>query len=70
MENRNFKLKVLEEHYREVSEGTTFREYVKMEAESDPGFFRWLLGDSDIDDFGDNMTEEQKNEFSEFLEKL
>lgn len=75
-ENKDkFKIKsnaeqILREYYEEVEGYITFREYVEFESDSDPGFFAWLFDDSDIDDFGKNLTSEQKEMFEDFLNSL
>jgi hypothetical protein len=62
--------KVLNENYRSsVSklgetnpdfESYTISDFCELESESDPDFFRWLFNDPDINDFGSNLTEEEK----------
>lgn len=69
MKNEDYKTQIILENYN--SDGTmTIREYVEREAENDPGFFRWLFDDSELDDFGSGMTDEQKEEYKEWLETL
>ncbi len=67
-------IKALEENYAdyrrngEPGDTTTLREYVESQADSDPGFFRWLFNDDNIEDFGTSLTEEQKEEYQKFLD--
>jgi len=48
------------------------KEYVLVSAENDPTFFYFLFGSEadNITDFGGNMTEEQKEAYSDFLNEL
>lgn len=48
----------------------TLRGYVECGSDNDPGFFRWLFDDCDISDFGFNLSDEQKQDYEEFLNKL
>lgn len=48
--------------------GISMAEYAELCAESDPGFFRWALGDGGVNDFGDNMTEAQKAEYQSLID--
>lgn len=47
----------------------SLREYTELEAESDPGFFGWLFDDGYIEDY-DGLSEEQKEQYKDFLEEL
>ncbi|WP_281799888.1 hypothetical protein [Segatella maculosa] len=50
-------------------EPTTFKEYVMRESENDPNFFGWLFDDGHIE--GDyDLTDEQKQEFDDFINSL
>lgn len=72
--------KVLNENYRSsVSrweetnpdfEPYTISEFCELESESDPDFFRWLFNDPDINDFGSNLTEEEKGIATNFFDTL
>lgn len=72
------KVQILREQYNEYCEnsidgqgdGMSFREYVGREADNDPGFFRWLFDDDELEDFDDGLTQEQKKEFNEWLSTL
>lgn len=61
---------VLRENYEAAETDITLREYVDIDSDSDPGFFRWLFDDSDIGNFGVNLTREQKEMFEDFLNSL
>ena len=66
------KLQVLKESYTDYLRSgkdynSNLREYVETKADSDPGFFRWLFNNDNLDDFA-NLTEEQKEEYDDFLD--
>lgn len=78
MKNVDNKLQVLKESYRYlfhtgkgyIVNAPSFREYVEMEAQSDPDFFRWLF-DVDLEqDFDSSLTDEQRAEYADFLNTL
>lgn len=69
--NKPYVLQVLKEEY-DASEdkklGVSFRKYVELTSESDPGFFHWLFEDQDDDaDNFESLRDEQKEEYKEFL---
>lgn len=77
----DLKIDVLREHcdnynsnnldaYGDDAEQLSIREYAEREAENDPGFYRWIFDDSEIGDFGLNLTEAQRKEYAEFIENL
>ena len=66
MKNLENKLQILNENRGE----TELKEYVEMSAESDPNFFRWLFGEEFDNDFDSSMTDQQKEEYKEWLETL
>lgn len=74
MKNKNYKVQVLTENYNNyienVDSNITLHEYVEREAESDPDFFRWLFDDSYLDDFDLGLSDEQREEYREFIEEL
>lgn len=74
MKNKDYKVQVLTENYNNYIENDddniTLREYVEREAENDPNFFRWLFDDGELGDFDFRMSDEQKEEYREFLEEL
>ena len=64
------KKQIIIENYNKVDNSDmTLSEYAENESESDPMFFTWLFGE-DKGDFGNNMTYEEQNEFSDFLSEL
>ena len=69
MKNRNYKIQVLTENYNSIANGETceFAEWVKLEAQSDPNFYRWLFDDDSLQDFSAGEYEE---EFVEFCDAL
>ena len=70
MKNRDYKIQVLTENYNNsIANGETceFAEWVKLEAQSDPNFFRWLFDDDSLQDFSAGEHEE---EFLEFCNAL
>lgn len=74
MKNKNYKVQVLTENYSNYIENSddniTLREYVEREAESDPNFFRWLFDDGELGDFDFGLSDEQREEYREFIEEL
>ena len=73
--NKEYATQVLRENYADYRRNgdhndiTTLREYVEVQAESDPGYFRWLFNNDDLDDFAD-LTDEQVVEYQNFLNEL
>lgn len=65
---------LLRENYRGIENKKVmpFRKWVENESKNDPGFFYWLFSCAGnlSGDFGGGMTEEQKEEFKEFLSKM
>lgn len=66
MKNLENKLQVLNENRGDVE----LREYVEMNAGSDPNFFRWLFDEEFDNDFDFSMTPDQKEEFKKWLATL
>lgn len=70
--NFGYALQVMQENFAdyrrngEQNDKTTLREYVESQADSDPGFFRFLFNNDDIEDFAD-LDDEHKEEYKEFL---
>ena len=56
----DYKLQVLEENN---TKNCSLCEYIRNEAENDPGFFRWLFEDENLSDF----ECPDADEFNEFL---
>lgn len=67
-----WRLQTVRENFNQNEGEETLREYTEREAKSDPRFFNWFFGSeaTNIDDFGNGMTAEQKEEYREFLELL
>lgn len=67
-----WRLQVIRENFNYNEGEETLKEYTQREAESDPRFFSWFFGldAENIDDFGNGMTSEQKEEWNEFLNLL
>lgn len=71
MKNQDQKIKVLKGSYQQNTNGeNTFREYVELEAQSDPNFFRWLFDCPFERDFDTSLNEDQEIEYKEFLNTL
>lgn len=74
MKNISYKVQVLTENYNNYIENgddnITLREYVECEAESDPNFFRWLFDDDGLGDFNFGLSDEQREEYRNFIENL
>ena len=68
MKNRDYKIQVLTENYNNsLGETCEFAEWVKLESQSDPNFFRWLFDDDSLQDF---CAGEYEEEFLEFCNAL
>ena len=68
MKNRDYKIQVLTENYNNsLGETCEFAEWVKLESQSAPNFFRWLFDDDSLQDFSAGEYEE---EFLEFCNAL
>jgi len=71
---------VLNENYRQSvskweeqnpnDEPYTISEWCDLESESDPNFYRWLFNNGDIEDFGSELTDEEKEIVTNFFETL
>lgn len=57
------KIRVLRENYKNEESDISFVEYVKLCSESDPGFFRWLFDDDDLEDFDECDHAEEWEQF-------
>jgi hypothetical protein len=66
IKNLENKLQILNEQRGE----TDLREYVEASAESDPNFFRWLFDAKLDNDFDMSLTDEQRTEYTNFLNIL
>ena len=65
----NYAEKQLRENFKEVEE-STFAEFVKLESQSDPGFFRQFFNEEFNNDFDGELTEEHKKLCEDFLDSL
>lgn len=74
--NTDYALQVIKESYNEyrrygdLDESTTLCEYVEAQGDTDPRFYGWLFNSDDIEDFGTNLTNEQKQAYNDFLALL
>ena len=67
---KSVKLQQLEENYKASESEMSFREYVEPESANDPTFFSWLF-DTELDeDFDTSLSDEQREEFKEFINEL
>lgn len=68
---KNIKIQQLIENYESANNPAdiSFKEYVERESGNDPNFFRFLFEEELENDFDSSLTEGQREEFEEFLEK-
>jgi hypothetical protein len=52
------------------SEPYTIAEWCDLESQSDPDFHKWLFNDGDINDFGSNLSDDEKEIATNFFEAL
>jgi len=45
----------------------TVKQYAEFSAENDPNFFTWLFADGRVSDYGQGMTEAQKEAYNDFI---
>ena len=57
------KIRVLKENYKNEESDISFVEFVKLCSESDPGFFRWLFDDDDLEDCDEGDHAEEWEQF-------
>ena len=74
IKNADNKKQILVEQFNEYKfnggeEPATLKGYVEREADNDPNFFSWLFDNGDIESYAD-LTDEQKQEYKEFINKL
>ena len=65
MQNLENKIQVLTENAKAAN--LTIREFVEIEKDNDPNFFRWLFDEDFENDFDANLSEDQKEEFENFF---
>ena len=62
---------VLRENFEALNDSTmSFAEYVKNESENDPNFFRVFFNEEFENDFNLDLTQEQEEEFENYLKGL
>lgn len=61
---------ILLENYKASNSSLSFIEYVEIEASNDPNFFRWLFDEEFDDDFDSSLSNEQREEYKNFLTSL
>lgn len=66
MKNLDYKLQVLNE----IKGENGLKQYIIENADSDPNFFRWLFDEDFDNDFDSSMTDEQKQEYKDWLDTL
>lgn len=68
---KNIKIQQLIENYESANNpaNISFKKYVERESQNDPNFFRFLFEEEIEDDFDFSLTDEQREQFEEFLEK-
>jgi hypothetical protein len=66
MKNLQLKLQVLNIW----REDTPLKDYVQMLAADDPQFFRWLFGIDFYNDFDFSLTDEQRQQYQDWLNTL
>lgn len=74
IKNIDYKENILVEKFNEYKfnggeEPATLKGYVEREADNDPNFFDWLFDNGDIESYAD-LTDEQKQEYKNFLDSL
>lgn len=67
--NYNRSISLLGDRYPE-NKPYTIAEWCELESQSDSNFYRWLFDDPNIDDFGSNLTDEEKQSARDFFESL
>lgn len=45
-------------------------EWADLESQSDPDFYRWILNNPDVADFGSNLSDDEKQIVIDFIESL
>lgn len=66
MKNLDNKIQILNENRGE----TSLYDYIESTSQSDPNFFRWLFDEDFENDFDSSMTDEQKQEFTDWLQSI
>lgn len=45
-------------------------EWADLESQNDPDFYRWILNDPNIADFGSNLSDDENQMVSNFIQSL
>ena len=61
---------ILQENAAQVGMSDNLKGYARHEAENDPTFYRWLLEDNDIQDYGIGMSHEDEEVVEAFIDHL
>jgi hypothetical protein len=65
------KKQIIIENYNKVDNSSmTLKEYAEREADNDPQFFRWLFDKDFKEDFDYSLTEQEKEQYNDFLNEL
>ncbi|WP_036790480.1 hypothetical protein [Porphyromonas canoris] len=66
------KIKILKENYEKQTNTheVSLKEYIELEAQSDSNFFRFLFDEDFEQDFDTSLTDEQKEKYERFLNKI
>lgn len=67
---KEIKLQQLLENFINSESEMSFSEYVKRESENDPNFFRWFFDEEFDNDFNLSLSDEQLEEFNDFVNSL
>jgi hypothetical protein len=74
MENFEDKIYILNEKREnlrsENGRQISLKEYVEMESQTDPDFFRWLFDEPFREDYDLSLTDQQRTEFQTWLNSL
>jgi hypothetical protein len=69
--NENYRRSVLKwEDSNPEYEPYSIAEWCDLESQSDPDFYRWLFCDVDINNFGSNLSDEEKEIATKYFENL
>lgn len=69
---KDHKKAAIKENYNQYESKSemSFKDYVIRESENDPRFFAFLFDEEFDTDFDSSLTDEQKQEFSEYINTL
>ncbi|PXV61988.1 hypothetical protein CLV62_12331 [Dysgonomonas alginatilytica] len=63
-------LQILRDKYTEIEDDITFREFVELQADKDPNFYRNLFDESSENDTATPLTERQIQAYKDFLDSI